>query len=119
MKKNYKTKRRSAWLTLVLLMITALPVNAQNAGDRFLFDNYWYEVVDARNKTVKVTWANEMAATHKATEQELKKIDDKISDDLKAYFGNPVEGEEDEYEAGRPIKTKKNKSNKNSGESQL
>ena len=79
MKKNYKTKRRSAWLTLVLLMITALPVNAQNAGDRFLFDNYWYEVVDARNKTVKVTWANEMAATHKATEQELKKIDDKIS----------------------------------------
>lgn len=107
MKKNYKTKRRSAWLTLVLLMITALPVNAQNAGDRFLFDNYWYEVVDARNKTVKVTWANEMAATPKATERELKTIDGKIPDNLKAYYGKPVEGEEDEYEAGRPIKTKK------------
>ena len=105
MKKNYKTKRRSAWLTLVLLMITALPVNAQNAGDRFLFDNYWYEVVDARNKTVKVTWANEMAATPKATEQELKTKDDKIPDDLKAYFGNPVEGEEDEYKVGTSLKT--------------
>lgn len=105
MKKNYKTKRRSAWLTLVLLMITALPVNAQNAGDRFLFDNYWYEVVDARNKTVKVTWANEMAATLKATERELKTIDGKIPDNLKAYYGKPVEGEEDEYKVGTSLKT--------------
>lgn len=105
MKKNYKTKCRSTWLTLVLLMITALPVNAQNARDRFLFDNYWYEVVDARNKTVKVTWANEMAATHKATERELETIDGTIPDNLKAYYGKPVEGEEDEYKVGTSLKT--------------
>lgn len=101
MKKNYKTKRRSAWLTLVLLMIMALPVNAQNKGDRFEFDNYWYEVADVQNKTVKVTWANEMAATPKATEQELKTVDGTIPDNLKAYYGKPVEGEEDEFKVGR------------------
>lgn len=35
MKENYnnKTKLRSAWLALVLLMITALPITAQTAGE--------------------------------------------------------------------------------------
>ena len=36
---NNKTKLRSAWFALVLLMITALPISAQNAGDRFQVDN--------------------------------------------------------------------------------
>lgn len=37
MKQNYnnKEKHRSAWFAFVLLMITALPITAQNVGDRF------------------------------------------------------------------------------------
>lgn len=37
MKENYnnKAKYRSAWIALVLLMITALPISAQNKRDRF------------------------------------------------------------------------------------
>ena len=61
MKQNYnnKTKLRSAWFALVLLMITALPITAQNVGDRFQVGILWYEVVDATKHTVKVTYANE------------------------------------------------------------
>ena len=49
MKQNYnnKTKLRSAWFALVLLMLTALPITAQNKGDRFQVGQLWYEVVDA------------------------------------------------------------------------
>ena len=54
MKENYnnKTKLRSAWFVLVLLMITALPISAQNKGDRFKGQDgiLWYEVVDATAK---------------------------------------------------------------------
>ena len=69
MKQNYnnKKKHRSAWLALVLLMITALPITAQNAGERFQSGDLWYEVVDATAKTVKVTWANQKATMPEAT----------------------------------------------------
>ena len=90
MKKNYKTKRRSAWLTLVLLMITALPINAQNVGERFQVDNgYWYEVVDAQEKTVKVTWANSNAATEQATQQVLDNATADLPNEWKGYNGTP------------------------------
>lgn len=69
MKKNYKTKRRSAWLTLVLLMITALPINAQNVGDRFQVGILWYEITNVTAQTVKVTYANPNAALTKARQQ--------------------------------------------------
>ena len=61
MSKNYnnKTKHRSAWFALVLLMITTLPITAQTAGTRFQVGILWYEVVDATKHTVKVTYANE------------------------------------------------------------
>lgn len=74
MKQNYnnKAKYRSAWIALVLLMITALPITAQNAGDRFQVDGYHYQVVDATAKTVKVTWANQKATTAQATKQVLE-----------------------------------------------
>lgn len=41
MQQNYnnEAKCRSVWFALVLLMITALPITAQNAGDRFHVDN--------------------------------------------------------------------------------
>ena len=53
MKENYnnKTKLRSAWFALVLLMITALPITAQNAGEKFQVGQLYYEVVDATNHT--------------------------------------------------------------------
>ena len=90
MKKNYKTKCRSTWLTLVLLIITALPINAQNVRDRFLVDNgYWYEVVDAQNHTVKVTWANPNAATPQATRQVLENETADLPDQWKGYSGTP------------------------------
>lgn len=98
MKKNYKTKRRSAWLTLVLLMITALPVNAQNVRDRFQVGTLWYEVVDATKHTVKVTYANEKAALPEARLLEFDKNldyvnngtrggDDKADGTYKGYSG--------------------------------
>lgn len=77
MSKNYnnKTKHRSAWFALVLLMITALPITAQNAVTRFKGEGgiLWYEVVDATNHTVKVTYANTNAAKSEA--RQLKFID--------------------------------------------
>ena len=98
MKKNYKTKRRSAWLTLVLLMITALPINAQNASKRFQSGDLWYEVVDATKHTVKVTYANEKAALPEARLLEFdrnldyvnngtKGGDDKADGTYKGYSG--------------------------------
>lgn len=91
MKQNYnnKAKYRSAWLALVLLMITALPITAQNVGDRFQVDGYWYQVVDATAKTVKVTWANSNAATEQATQQELANATAKLPDQWKGYNGTP------------------------------
>ncbi len=77
MKENYnnKTKLRSAWFALVLLMITALPITAQNAVTRFKGEGgiLWYEVVDATKHTVKVTYANTNAALPEA--RKLKFID--------------------------------------------
>lgn len=101
MKQNYnnKAKYRSAWFALVLLMITALPITAQNAGDRFQVDGYWYQVVDATAKTVKVTWANSNAATEQATQQELIDETTIIPDQWKGYNGTVPQGEENEFVA--------------------
>ena len=71
MKQNYnnKAKYRSAWFALVLLMITALPITAQNVGHRFQVGQLWYEVVDATKHTVKVTYENTNAAKPEARQQ--------------------------------------------------
>ena len=89
MKENYnnKTKLRSAWFALVLLMITALPITAQNASDRFQSGDLWYEVVDATAKTVKVTWANQKATKPGARQQELIDETTNIPDQWKGYSG--------------------------------
>ena len=88
MKKNYKTKRRSAWLTLVLLMITALPINAQNVVERFQVGELWYEVVDATKHTVKVTYANDKAATSEARAVNLSyDWADIANNEMKGYKG--------------------------------
>lgn len=91
MKENYnnKTKLRSAWFALVLLMITALPITAQNNSGRFEVDGYCYEVVDATKHTVKVTYKNEKAATADARRQELKSAEDNLPDEWKGYNGTP------------------------------
>ena len=106
MKQNYnnKTKLRSAWFALVLLMITALPISAQNAGERFEFDSYWYEVVDAAKHTVKVTYKNEKAATPEARQKELKDETTNIPNEWKAYSGNPKQDEVDEPKKGNDEK---------------
>lgn len=98
MKQNYnnKTKLRSAWFALVLLMITALPISAQNAGTRFEVNGYCYEVVDAAKHTVKVTYKNKKAATAEARQQELKDETTNIPDEWKAYNGNLTQEKEKE-----------------------
>jgi len=101
MKQNYnnKTKLRSAWFALVLLMITALPITAQNKGDRFQVDGYHYEVVDATNHTVKVTWANQKATTPEARRLELTSPEDVLTTEaaLRGYNGTVPTTEEDEF----------------------
>lgn len=89
MKQNYnnKKKHRSAWLALVLLLMTALPITAQNVGDRFQVDGYYYEVVDAANHKVKVTYANANAATADATLQVLDNATADLPNEWKAYNG--------------------------------
>ena len=89
MKQNYNNKKqhRSAWLALVLLMITALPITAQNAGERFQSGDLWYEVVDVTNHTVKVTYANTDAAKPEARQQELIDETTNIPDQWKGYNG--------------------------------
>ena len=94
MKQNYKnkTKYRSAWFALVLLMLTALPITAQTAlnnGDRFQVDILWYEVVDATNHFVKVTYASEKAATPEAKKVDLTDENDYLAIDpaLRGYNG--------------------------------
>lgn len=86
MKQNYnnKKKHRSAWFALVLLLMTALPITAQNVGDRFQVDGYYYEVVDAANHKVKVTYANANAATADATQQDATAD---LPNEWKAYNG--------------------------------
>ncbi len=105
MKENYnnKTKLRSAWLALVLLMITALPITAQNVRDRFEVDSYWYEVVDAAKHTVKLTYANENAKKADARNVNLASSTDKLPNDdqWKGYNGTPKEEEEEEPKVGR------------------
>lgn len=104
MKQNYnnKTKLRSAWFALVLLMITALPITAQNAGERFQVDGYYYEVVDATAKTVKVTWANQKATTVEAKDVKLASSNDNLANDndKKGYNGAPKVTLEKEYKIG-------------------
>ena len=89
MKENYnnKTKLRSAWLALVLLMITALPITAQNVRDRFQVEQLWYEVVDATKHTVKVTYANTNAAKSEARQQEFADATADLSNEWKGYNG--------------------------------
>ena len=89
MKENYnnKTKLRSAWFALVLLMITALPITAQTAGEKFQVGQLWYEVVDATANTVKVTYANSNAATTEARQQKLIDETTNIPDQWKGYSG--------------------------------
>lgn len=89
MKENYnnKTKLRSAWLALVLLMITALPITAQTAGEKFQVGQLYYEVVDATNHTVKVTYANTDATKPEARQQELIDETTTIPDQWKGYNG--------------------------------
>ena len=90
MKENYnnKTKHRSAWFALVLLMITALPITAQNVRDRFQVGTLWYEVVDATKHTVKVTYANDKAATSEARAANLSDDwADIANNEMKAYKG--------------------------------
>lgn len=94
MKQNYnnKAKYRSAWIALVLLMITALPITAQNVlnnGDRFQVDGYYYQVVDATAKTVKVTWGNSNATKSKATQQVLDNETADLPNEWKGYNGTP------------------------------
>ena len=102
MKQNYnnKTKLRSAWFALVLLMITALPISAQNKRERFEFDSYWYEVVDAAKHTVKVTYKNEKAATAEARQKELESYRADLPNEWKAYSGKPKHEVEDEPKVG-------------------
>lgn len=89
MKQNYnnKAKYRSAWIALVLLMITALPITAQNKGDRFQVGTFWYEVVDATAKTVKVTYANKDVTKAEARQKELIDETTNIPDQWKGYNG--------------------------------
>ena len=102
MKQNYnnKKKHRSAWLALVLLLMTALPITAQNVGDRFQVDGYYYEVVDAANHKVKVTYANANAATADATRQVLAKATDDLPNEWKGYNGTPKVNLVEEYKIG-------------------
>ena len=89
MKENYnnKAKHRSAWFALVLLMITALPITAQNVRDRFQVGTLWYEVVDATKHTVKVTYANTNAAKPEARQQELADATADLPNEWKGYNG--------------------------------
>ena len=92
MKENYnnKTKLRSAWLALVLLMITALPITAQTAGTRFQGQGgiLWYEVVDATKHTVKVTYENPNAIKTEARKQNVGlDYQDKGDKEYKGYYG--------------------------------
>ncbi|WP_276912116.1 leucine-rich repeat protein, partial [Hallella colorans] len=89
MSKNYnnKTKHRSAWFALVLLMITALPITAQTAVTRFQVGDLWYEVVDATNHTVKLTYGNENLDKAKATQQVLADATADLPNEWKGYNG--------------------------------
>lgn len=111
MKQNYnnKTKLRSAWFALVLLMLTALPITAQNAVERFQSGDLWYEVVDATKHTVKLTYGNENLDKEKARAVSLRSSSDKLTKDnqWKAYNGTVKEGEEDEFVNYKTGATKK------------
>ena len=103
MSKNYnnKTKHRSAWFALLLLMITALPITAQNVGEKFQVDNgYWYEVVDATNHTVKVTYGNVNLDKTQATQQKLANATADLPNEWKGYNGAPKVTLEKEYKIG-------------------
>ena len=102
MKQNYnnKTKLRSAWFALVLLMLTALPITAQNVGDRFQVDGYYYEVVDATKHTVKLTYGNKNLNTAQARDVNLTSSTDELANDKKGYNGTPKVNLVEEYKIG-------------------
>ncbi len=102
MKQNYnnKTKLRSAWFALVLLMLTALPVTAQTVGDRFQVDGYYYEVVDATKHTVKLTYGNKNLNTAHARDVNLTSSTDELANDKKGYNGTPKVTLVEEYKIG-------------------
>ena len=108
MKENYnnKTKLRSAWFALVLLMITALPISAQNKRDRFEFDSYWYEVVDAAKHTVKLTYGNKDLNKSQATQQVLADEKADLSNEWKGYNGKPKVTLEEEFITETPFNSK-------------
>lgn len=99
MKQNYnnKTKLRSAWFALVLLMLTALPITAQNAVERFQSGDLWYEVVDATKHTVKVTYANKNLDKAKARQQVLDDETTNLPNEWKGYNGTVPTTEKDEF----------------------
>ena len=92
MKQNYnnKAKYRSAWIALVLLMITALPITAKDKGDRFQVGQLWYEVVDATKHTVKVTYENTNAAKPEARQQTFE--NDYANNGTTTYRGKLTKG---------------------------
>ena len=102
MKQNYKnkTKHRSAWFAIVLLMLTALPITAQNVGDRFQVDGYYYEVVDATKHTVKLTYGNKNLNTAQARDVNLTSSTDELANDKKGYNGTPKVNLVEEYKIG-------------------
>lgn len=108
MKQNYnnKTKLRSAWLALVLLMITALPITAQTAGERFQSGDLWYEVVDAANHTVKLTYGNKDLNKSQATQQVLADEKADLSNEWKGYNGKPKVTLEEEFITETPFNSK-------------
>lgn len=90
MKQNfiYKTKHRSAWLTLALLFMSVISMTAQTKGERFQVGTLWYEIMDVTAKTVKVTYENPNAITQEARAQALvADWADIANNEMKAYKG--------------------------------
>ena len=87
MKQNfiYKTKHRSAWLTLALLFMSVISMTAQTKGERFQVGTLWYEITDVAEQTVKVTYANDKAAKTEARQQNCGA--DYLDEGDKAYKG--------------------------------
>ncbi|WP_276943932.1 hypothetical protein, partial [Hallella colorans] len=68
-------------------MITAQPITAQTAGEKFQVGQLYYEVVDGTNHTVKVTYANTDATKPEARQQKLIDETTNIPDQWKGYSG--------------------------------
>ena len=70
-----KTKRRGIFLALLLLM--AMPMAAQTAGDEFNVGNLRYKVLNVKNRTVAVI-----------PKENYVQYNDLVRDEKPAYFGN-------------------------------